>query len=144
MDGIAGHDALDFISEIYDRISPAVVGVLTLQEGVLPDGNDALQAGSGSGLILRADGYIITNYHVIAAAQEISISLADGRTAEAQLVDAEQGSDLALLKIDLDGLPVAKLGGQQPVAGWRRRVPDRQSGRRTVCAFDDDGLDFGN
>ncbi len=110
MDGIAGHDALDFISEIYDRISPAVVGVLTLQEGVLPDGNDALQAGSGSGLILRADGYIITNYHVIAAAQEISISLADGRTAEAQLVDAEQGSDLALLKIDLDGLPVAKLG----------------------------------
>ncbi len=62
----------------------------------------------GSGVIVRADGYILTNFHVIEAADSIEVALSDGREARATLVGADPESDLAVLKIDLPGLhPIA-------------------------------------
>lgn len=64
----------------------------------------------GSGVIIEADGYIITNYHVVEDAQEIVVRLSDRRQFDAEVVGYDRGSDLALLKIDADDLPVARIG----------------------------------
>lgn len=64
----------------------------------------------GSGVIVRADGHILTNQHVIDGAQDIQVDLNDHRTLKAQLVGADKPSDLAVLKIDTNNLPVLQLG----------------------------------
>ena len=64
---------------------------------------------SGSGVILDAGGYVLTNYHVIAEAEQIEITLKDGRSAEATLVGKDPDTDLAVLKLELDNLPEAKI-----------------------------------
>ena len=64
----------------------------------------------GSGLIVGADGYILTNHHVINGVQEVRITLADDRVAPARWVGSDPASDLALLKIDRKGLPVLPWG----------------------------------
>lgn len=69
----------------------------------------------GSGVIVHADGYILTNYHVIDAADEIEVGLSDGRQARARLVGADPESDLAVLKIDLPKLQPIVFRGDQPV-----------------------------
>lgn len=74
-----------------------------------------LQSGIGSGVIVTADGYILTNNHVIAGADEIKISLADGRTGIAKVVGADLDTDLAILKVDLENLPVVALGRSENV-----------------------------
>jgi len=58
----------------------------------------------GSGVIVHEEGFILTNYHVIEAADAIEVALADGRQARARLIGADPESDLAVLKIDLPGL----------------------------------------
>lgn len=65
--------------------------------------------GLGSGVILSEDGLILTTLHVISGVDDIVVALWDGRTAEARLVGADPATDLAVLKIDLDGLPAADL-----------------------------------
>ncbi|MDN5842297.1 MAG: trypsin-like peptidase domain-containing protein [Alcaligenaceae bacterium] len=59
----------------------------------------------GSGVIVRADGYILTNYHVIEAADAIEVALRDGRQSVARIVGADPDSDLAVLKVNMDKLP---------------------------------------
>ena len=63
----------------------------------------------GSGVLVSEDGYILTNNHVISRVQNISVGLWDGRFATAQVVGSDPESDLAVLKIDLSGLPAAPL-----------------------------------
>lgn len=69
----------------------------------------------GSGVIVRADGYILTNNHVIAQADQIVVALYDGRRAEAKVIGTDPDTDLAVIKIDLDKLPVLpfKLSGNE-------------------------------
>jgi serine protease DegQ len=64
----------------------------------------------GSGVIVSAQGYILTNNHVVEAADEIEVVLADGRKAAAKLVGTDPETDLAVIKITLDKLPVIVLG----------------------------------
>jgi len=64
----------------------------------------------GSGVILDASGQIVTNHHVIDNATTIRVQLADGRSAEAQIIGRDPDTDLALLKIDLPNLPAIRLG----------------------------------
>ncbi|GGX90723.1 Do family serine endopeptidase [Massilia dura] len=64
----------------------------------------------GSGVIVSPDGYILTNFHVVEAADEIEVVLADGRKASAKLVGTDPETDLAVIKIDLKQLPAIILG----------------------------------
>ena len=64
---------------------------------------------AGSGFIVSSDGYILTNNHVIAGADEIIVALSDRREREAVVVGTDPLSDLALLKIDADDLPVVEI-----------------------------------
>jgi serine protease Do len=69
----------------------------------------------GSGVIVRSDGHILTNHHVVDGAQEISVDLVDRRTFKAKLVGSDSPSDLAVLKIDASSLPVLSLGDSDKV-----------------------------
>jgi Do/DeqQ family serine protease len=68
------------------------------------------QAGLGSGVIVSANGYILTNNHVVEGADEIEVILNDTRKAKAKVIGTDPDTDLAILKIDLDKLPVIVLG----------------------------------
>ena len=69
----------------------------------------------GSGVIVSAGGYILTNHHVVAAADEIEVALADGRKAAAKVVGADPDTDLAVLKIELKNLPAITFGRDEQV-----------------------------
>ncbi len=64
----------------------------------------------GSGVIVSPEGYLLTNHHVIAGASDIEVQLSDGRQAQARLVGGDPDTDVAVLKIDLDKLPVITFG----------------------------------
>ena len=68
------------------------------------------QVGLGSGVIVSADGYILTNNHVVENADDIEVILNDSRRARAKVIGTDPDSDLAVLKVDLDRLPVIVLG----------------------------------
>lgn len=68
------------------------------------------QAGLGSGVIVSPEGYVLTNNHVVEGADEIDVTLTDGRKARATVVGTDPETDLAILKIALDKLPVITLG----------------------------------
>lgn len=68
------------------------------------------QHGSGSGVIVRQDGYILTNNHVVGQADEIKVTLNDKREFQGKVVGRDSFTDLALVKIDAKGLPIAQLG----------------------------------
>ena len=72
--------------------------------------SDQRQVGLGSGVIVSADGYLLTNNHVIEGADEIEVQLADGQQAAAKVVGTDVDTDLALLKIELAGLPAIVFG----------------------------------
>jgi serine protease DegQ len=74
------------------------------------DQGDAPQAGLGSGVIISADGYILTNNHVVEGADEIEVVLNDSRHARGKVIGTDPDTDLAILKISLDRLPVITLG----------------------------------
>ena len=87
--------------EIYQRVNPSVVTVLAQLEG---------SASVGTGVIFRQDGYILTNYHVLAGGRDCTVVLDTGRTYEALYVAGDERNDLAILKVDLTGLPAATFG----------------------------------
>lgn len=64
----------------------------------------------GSGFFISDDGYVLTNYHVVHAGGEIVVTLSDRRQLVAELIGYDEDSDLALLKVDAEGLPVARVG----------------------------------
>src|SRR6185369_11670302 len=81
--------------------------------------NQPTRQGLGSGVIVREDGYILTNHHVIDGADKISVDMNDKRSLEAQVVGSDPPSDLAVLKVNASGLPVLALGDSD-----RTRVGD--------------------
>ncbi|MEO6627754.1 MAG: trypsin-like peptidase domain-containing protein [Aquihabitans sp.] len=92
------------IRNILEIAQPSVV---TIQTGT----KDSIFGGAGSGVVLSADGLIVTNAHVIeGAAGVIQVSFSDGTTAPAELVGASTKQDIALIKTDRTGLTPAKLG----------------------------------
>ena len=134
--------------EAAKRVKPAVVAVTTSQTVTAPaspfgdSGDDFLRRffgqepggrqsgkgptrkfqrqGLGSGVIVDPDGYILTNNHVVEGAQEIAVHLADGREFKAKVVGADPPTDIAVIKIKADNLPVAQLGDSEKaeVGDW--------------------------
>jgi len=108
------------ITQAVARVAPAVVTVQTeILQRVAADPFEAFFGGQsgqrvtpglGSGFIVRQDGVIVTNAHVVAGATRVSVALRDGTTYPAQIVGVDETNDLAVLKIDKSGLPVAPLG----------------------------------
>ena len=106
------------------RAAPAVVNIYTqrlVRERVapsmgelfgdyLPRYRQRIERSLGSGVIVDEAGHIVTNHHVIANADSISVQLEDGRVAEAHIVGRDPDTDLAVLKINLSPLPVAVFG----------------------------------
>lgn len=74
-----------------------------------------VQSGSGSGVIISNDGYIITNNHVIDGADKIEVSLNDNRTYKAELVGTDPATDIAVLKIEGNGFPAILIGNSDNV-----------------------------
>lgn len=92
-------------------VGPAVVGITNkayardfFNRRVL------VEQGTGSGVIFDANGLIVTNYHVVQDAQEIVVSLADGRTFNGKVLGSDPATDLAVVKVDANDLPVAAFG----------------------------------
>ena len=117
--------ALHSFAAAVHRAAPAVVNIYTARvvtEQVQPNSIEQMLGGFepryqqrvqralGSGVIIDAAGHIITNNHVIANATTIKVQLADGRSAEAQVVGRDPDTDLAVLSIKLPKLPVMALG----------------------------------
>ena len=105
------------LSDVASAVTPSVVVVTT--EQIVTDnyfwGGQQVLSGAGSGVVLTADGYIVTNYHVVQGAQQITVTLADDSSYTATVVGSDQQSDIALLKIEATGLTPAVLGDSNSV-----------------------------
>ena len=76
-----------------------------------PRGGDReVPRGLGSGFIISADGYVLTNHHVVDGADEITVTMSDRREFKAKLIGSDRRSDVALVKIDATALPTVKIG----------------------------------
>jgi serine protease Do len=75
-----------------------------------PDDNEPQQRGVGSGFILSADGYVMTNAHVVEGADEVIVTLTDKRELKAKIIGADKRTDVAIVKIEATGLPAVKIG----------------------------------
>ena len=113
-------------AEAVNRAAPAVVSIYTrsLQPQSMDPDPEAgkgfrylyrMRSDMGSGVLLSEDGYILTNHHVINYAHNIRISLWDGRVAPAKIVGSDPETDLAVLKVNLTGLPTAPIAEQSEI-----------------------------
>ena len=75
----------------------------------MPQARERVRQGVGSGVIIRPDGYIVTNNHVIAGATELEVTLNDNRTYKAEVIGTDPATDIALIKIDETKLPYLEL-----------------------------------
>lgn len=113
------------IADAAAAVGPAVVNVYTksLREVRNPFGDffgggspqQQLAEGAGSGVIISDDGYILTNNHVVAGAQDIKVKLPDGRSFGAKLVGRDPRTEVAVIKINANNLPVAQLGDSDSI-----------------------------
>ncbi len=106
---IAALATLPSIADLVDKVNPAVAStsVESVTRGLFFDFNDE---GAGSGIIIRPDGYIVTNFHVIQNASEIEVNLPNGKTYTAEVVGRDVITDLAIIKIEAEeDLPAANL-----------------------------------
>jgi serine protease Do len=89
------------------------------QQQPMPDA-EPQQRGLGSGFVLSADGYVMTNAHVVEGADEVIVTLTDKRELKARIIGADKRSDVALVKIEATGLPYVRIGdvGKLKVGEW--------------------------
>ena len=112
------------IADMLEAVSPAVVGIsnrVVMMGGANPyyfgvtqddeqNGGEEVEQGYGSGVIISTDGYVITNQHVVEGSDSVYVVLNDGEEIKAEVVGGDAMSDLALLKIDYQGLTAIDLG----------------------------------
>lgn len=96
--------------DVVTRVRPSVVSIDVKMTTYDIFNQPYTEQGAGSGWIIDPNGFIVTNNHVVENAQDINITLADGRTFPYVSVSTDPVSDLAVIKIDATGLPAAKLG----------------------------------
>lgn len=96
------------VSAIAGQVSGSVVRI---------DATSGRGEAIGSGVIYRADGYVLTNAHVVAGGTQFTVTLPDGNPIDAELVGSDASTDVAVLKVDATGLPVIALAEGLPVVG---------------------------
>lgn len=123
------HELGQAFAAVAEAVSPSVVSVRVDARlpnggmaampfgpfGMTPPQDDGLAHGNGSGLIVRPDGYVLTNYHVVQHAVRIEVHLQDGRRFVAQVVGADPATDLAVIRIPARDLPAATFGDASSV-----------------------------
>jgi Do/DeqQ family serine protease len=116
-------------ADLVARVAPSIATIRAerkVEAAALPFGDDDLppflrgfgrgrmqphrEGGLGSGVIVSADGYLLTNHHVVRDAEKVKVELADRRTLDAKIVGVDPASDLAVIKIDAKGLPALPFG----------------------------------
>ncbi len=101
------------VAQIHDKVGPSVVSISTKQARAVFEGGGGgtdKATGAGSGIIVSADGYIVTNGHVVSGADTVTVYTQDGKEYGAKVVGSDSQTDIALLKIDASGLTPAALG----------------------------------
>ena len=88
-------------TQVYEKAAPSIAALTAYSAGMVS---------TGTGIVLTADGYIVTNAHIIAGAEQVNVTLSDDSLWSAQLVGFEPLEDLAVLKIDASGLTPAQFG----------------------------------
>jgi S1-C subfamily serine protease len=101
-------------AQIYDRLAPGVVTILSLFESGASILDDGGEGGQGSGFVIDGDGYIATNAHVVTSdsggrAEQVFVEFSDGNRVEAKIVGVDPNADVALLKVDPSGLALTPL-----------------------------------
>jgi serine protease Do len=113
----------DPLVRVVEQITPAVVTVAAQIGSVTdPFGIGGPGRSVGTGFIVRSDGVVLTNEHVVDGAEEVSVTLADGRNVAARVVATDEEHDLAVLKADAQDLPTVTLGDSISVAVGERVV----------------------
>ena len=111
-----GGQAVTSLAPLVEAATPAVVNIRVTQVRRNPFGRPGEVGGAGSGVIVDAkNGYILTNHHVVGEADEIQVSLIDGRTLDAEIVGSDAGTDIALIKVEADDLTEMPIGDSEDV-----------------------------
>lgn len=100
----------DGIADVVEKIQGSVVAINVYGTARDYFNREYPTEGAGSGVIISKDGYIVTNNHVITGGDTITVFLHDGRDYQAEVIGSDEKSDLAVLKIDAEGLTNAKIG----------------------------------
>jgi serine protease Do len=99
------------IEEFFRRFGIPIPGRPDPRRGNPPGGSDEpQQRGVGSGFVLSADGFVMTNAHVVDGADEVIVTLTDKREFKARIIGADRRTDVAVVKIEATGLPFVKIG----------------------------------
>ena len=110
---------LPSLSNIVEKVNPAVVSISTksLTRGFF---YNSMDSGAGSGIIVKENGFIVTNYHVIKNASEIKVHLPNGQSYTSKIIGIDYISDLAVLKINASNLSTAKFANTETlrVGDW--------------------------
>ena len=100
--------SLPSLAELVEQVRPAVasIAIESVARGLFFDFTDE---GAGTGIVVRSDGYVVTNSHVVEAADSIIVSLANGESYPARIVGTDKLTDIAVIKIDAEGLTASDL-----------------------------------
>ena len=126
------HALNEAYTSVYEKVAPAVVVIDVEKEGKLgtdmspmpgfdfffrgPKGeSEQPDQSEGSGFVIRPDGYIITNSHVIDSADKINVKLKDGRSLQAKLIGTDERTDIAVLKVEEKNLPAVEFANSDQV-----------------------------
>lgn len=125
---------INFIAQAVEQVGPAVVRIdaaRTVSQDIpesfkhplfkrffgdevpLPEGEERLERGTGSGFILSEDGQLITNAHVVEGSDTVKVTLKDGRVFDGRVVGTDSVTDIAVIKIEAEQLPTVKLGSSK-------------------------------
>ena len=125
--GLQGVAPVMDIRAVLRKVEPSVVAIET---GLVSQNGGIFGRGAGTGVIISADGLVLTNNHVIEEADSIKVKMSDGRELNADLVGSSPADDVALIKIrDVSGLTAAELGSSAQPPGRRPGRRDRQRTR---------------
>lgn len=103
-------------SDVVQRVEDSVVAITTESISTSNFFRQYVTQGAGSGVVLTTDGYIVTNYHVISGARQITVTTNDGTAYQATLVGSDESNDIAVLKVDAKNLTPAVLGNSDSLA----------------------------